>query len=453
MNAAGDTAMSEPLTSRESLLRRESARELLQTIWVVGDQAVVSLASFITTVIVGRVGGRTELGIFVLATTTFWLVTGIPNALTWTPYTSRAPRMSFGRRASYCGSVTIHTMLLTATIAGLFAILGVLPPSWFGQSDWFSTMCLALVPFTLLMMLREHVRRMCMSQVAAFELLSIDVPIAVAQLVFMWILARTGQLTASRALLAAAAACAISAFWFVRHRSELEFRPQRTKLHWSYNLQFGRWLLGVSLVWLLTDPLYRWIVGWQYGLDDLGRFASAQAVVLFINPLLLTASNFGRAVSSNRFATGGMAELRRMTLHATLLLAVVAGTAFVALAAVGGPLVRLIFGEQFSGLGGVVATLCLGMLARIISIPIDASLTALRQGRVMLLAMIMQLAVVIVVGIPLIGNIGLNGVGFTMAIACTLSAAAEWYWFLQFDRVLPPLPMGEGGGEGVLEPI
>jgi O-antigen/teichoic acid export membrane protein len=456
MNAAIENTMSQPLPTRVSLLHRENARDLLQTIWVVGDQAVVSLASFITTVIVGRFCGRAELGIFVLATTTFWLVTGIPNALTWTPYTSRAPRMPFGRRASYCGSVTIHTVLITAAIATLFGIAGLLPSSWFGQSDWFSAMCLALVPFTLLMTLREHVRRMCMSQVAANEMLSLDIPIAVAQLLFMLILARSGQLTANRALLAGAASCSIAALWFVRHRTELDFRPRRAKLHWSYNLQFGRWLLGVSLVWLVTDSMYRWIVGWQYGLDGLGRFASAQAVVLFINPLLLTASNFGRALSSNRYATGGMPELRRMTLQATLLLAAIAGVAFVALAAVGGPLVRLLFGEQYSGLGGVVATLCLGMLARIISVPIDASLSALRQGRAMFVAMIVQL-VVVVVGIPLIGQLGLNGVGYTMAIACTLSAAVEWYWFLQCDRVVLPLPvpvaLGEGRGEGALNSI
>jgi O-antigen/teichoic acid export membrane protein len=434
MTAASENAISDPLATPVSLLRGENARDLLQTVWVVADQAVVSLASFITTVIVGRVGGRTELGIFVLATTTFWLVTGIPNALTWTPYTSRAPRMPFGRRARYCGSITIHTALITATIATLFGLAGMLPSTWLGQSDWFSTMCLALVPFTLLMTLREHVRRMCMAQVAGHEMLSIDLPIAIAQLLFMLMLARSGLLTANRALVAVAAACLFAAVWFVRHRNELDFRQVSTRLHWSYNLQFGRWLLGVSLVWLLTDSLYRWIVGWQYGLDGLGRFASAQAVVLFINPLLLTASNFGRALSSNRLASGGMPELRRMTLQATLLLAVVAGCAFLALAIVGGPVVRLLFGEQFGGLGGVVATLCLGMLARIISVPIDASLAALQQGRAMFLAMIVQLVVVVCVGIPLIGQIGLNGVGYTMAIACTLSAAAEWYWFLQCDR-------------------
>jgi O-antigen/teichoic acid export membrane protein len=179
-------------------------------------------------------------------------------------------------------------------------------------------------------------------------------------------------------------------------------------------------------------------VGWQYGLDGLGRFASAQAIVLFVNPLLLTAVNFGRAVSANRYATGGMHDLRLITIHATLAVSAVAAVAFLALALVGGPLVKLIFGDQFAGLGGVVATLCLGMLVRVAGVPIEASLSALREGKAMLVAMLAQLAVIILAGVPLIAHIGLNGVGYTMALAYGATAAVQWYVFLQCDRQSDP---------------
>src|SRR5262245_23690244 len=412
---------------------RKNARELVQTAWIVGDQAVVSLSSFASTVIVGRVCGREELGIFVLATTMFWLLAGIPNALTRTPFTSRAPRMSSDRRAGYCGSITIHTVLLTLILAAVFGAAGMLPPAWFGQPRWFSTMCLALVPFTVMMTLREHVRRLCLSQVATREILLLDFPIAIAQLVLMLWLARSGQLTATSGLLAVGAACLVCVVWLIAHRAEFQFGRRRAAIHWSYNLQFGRWLLAVSIAWLLADSLYRWIVGWQYGLEGLGRFASAQAVVLFINPLLLTATNFGRALSANRLAKGGMSDLRRFTLQATVLVTIVGGLAFLALAIVGGPLVRILFGERFSGLGGIVATLCLGMLVRVAGVPIDASLAAMREGRTMFIAIIAQLAVVVVAGIPLIAQFGLNGVGYTMALAYGAAAAIQWRRFLQCD--------------------
>jgi O-antigen/teichoic acid export membrane protein len=412
---------------------RKNLRELVQTGWIVGDQAAVSLASFASTVIVGRMCGQEELGIYVLATTMFWLLAGIPNALTWTPFTSRAPRMPADRRAAYTGSVTIHTVVVTLILAAMFGTAGLLPPAWFGQRMWFSTMCLALVPFTVMMTLREHVRRLCLSQVATREILLLDFPIAIAQIGLLLWLARSRQLTANTGLIAIAAACLLSVVWLVVRRSDFQFCRRRTAIHWSYNLQFGRWLLAVSIAWLLADSMYRWIVGWQYGLEGLGRFASAQAVVLFINPLLLTATNFGRALSANRLANGGMSDLRRFTLQATVLVTIVGGLAFLALAIVGGPLVRILFGEHFSGLGGIVATLCLGMLVRVAGVPIDASLAAMREGRTMFIAIIAQLAVVVLAGVPLVAQFGLGGVGYTMALAYGAAAAIQWRRFLQCD--------------------
>lgn len=404
---------------------------------MVADQAIVSLASFISTVIVGRVCGREQLGIYVLATTTFWLLAGIPNALTWTPYTSRAPRMSAGRRAGYCGSVTIHTIVLTLVLSIIFLAIGLMPSAWLGQNEWFSTMCLALVPFTAMMTLREHVRRICMSQVAASDMLLLDAPIGIAQLALLWWLARRGSLTSTSALVAIAAACLICIAWLVAHRREFEFRRRRTAVHWSYNLQFGRWLLAVSIAWLLGDSLYRWIVGWQYGLDGLGAFASAQAVVLFINPLLLTATNFGRALFANRLASGGIQDLRRLTIQSTVLVTLAAGAAFLALAIVGGPLVRMIFGDQYSGLGGIVATLCIGTLVRVAGIPVDASLAALRHGQAMFAAIVMQLAVIIIAGVPLIAYFGPSGVGYTMALAFGATAAVQWRAFWNYQSSEP----------------
>jgi O-antigen/teichoic acid export membrane protein len=424
---------------------RERRAEWARSLWVVGDQAVVSLAGFVTSVIIGRVCGREELGIYALGTTTFWLVAGIPNALAWTPYTSRVPRMAGSRRARYSGSVTIHVALITAAIAAALFLVGVLPASWFGQHNWIRTMCLALVPFTVLMTIREHVRRLCLSQVAVKDLLMLDAPVAAAQVLFLICLAHWGRLTANTAFLAVGAACLFAIVWLVGRRAECEYQPRRAAVHWTYNLQFGRWLLAVSLVWLVADALYRWIVGWQHGLDGLGRFASALAIVLFVNPFVISAVNLSRALSAIRYATGGIGRLRRFAMEATLLMAIAAGVPLLGVAIVGGPLVTLIFGDPFSGLGGVVATLCLGMFVRAIGVPIDACLSALREGRAMLVAMLAQLAVVVVAGVPLVASLGLNGVGYTMALAYGATAAVEWYALIRLaDKGRQSLAAVEG---------
>ena len=49
----------------------------------------------------------------------------------------------------------------------------------------------------------------------------------------------------------------------------------------------------------------------------------------------------------------------------------------------------------------------------------------------MFIAILVQLGIVVVLaGIPLIARFGLNGVGYTMALAYSATAAIQWYWFL-----------------------
>ncbi len=412
--------------------RREGRRELSQGFWVICDQAFISLASFLMTVVVGRIPGtgREELGVYALAVTTFWLLAGIPNSLVWTPYTSRAPRLSAKRRDVYAGSSALHMTLIALAMAGLILVAAMIPIPNLTDNDWFRPMCLALVPFTLMMLFREHIRRFCLTHLYTRDLLLIDIPIAALQLLLLLWLARWNSLTSTTALLSAAAACLPAVAWFYTQRHRFQFNRERAVVHWNYNLVFGRWLMAVSLAWLVADASYRWIVGWAYGLDALGGFAAAQTTVMFISPLMLTVQNFGRALSANRYARGGMAELRHITWHATLLVAATGGAAFLCLAAVGGFVVQFIYGSQYMGLGVVVATLSLGMFTRILMIPIDAAMVTLQQGRIMFIAMFAQLVAVVVAGFPLIFWIGLPGVGYAMALSSAVAGAIQWYTFL-----------------------
>lgn len=398
--------------------------------WIAVDQAIISLSSFLATVIVGRVCGAEALGVFVLAVTTFWLLAGIPNSLVWTPYTSRAPRLSPVRRARYAGSVTAHMALVTAAIAAALLVVALVSVVISSEAAWFSTTCILLIPFSVMMLLREHVRRIYWAHLQVYDLLMIDAPIAIVQITLLLALAWFKLLSVATALLAIGIACAVAISWFVREHRRLEFRSGRVWLHWQYNLRFGRWLLAVSLAWLVGDSAYRWIIGWLHGLDAVGQLAAAQATVMCINPLLLTVQTYGRAVASNQFAVDGIGGLRRVTVNCTLIVAATAGIAFICLAMVGGPLVAWIFGSAYGELGTVVATLSIGMFARFLSVPIDAAMVTLRQGRVMFYAAVAQLIVILGAGVPLMDWLGLNGVGYTMALGFGAATLVQWSAFL-----------------------
>jgi O-antigen/teichoic acid export membrane protein len=410
---------------------RVSRSGLAHGFWVAGDQAVVSLANFLSTVIVGRVCGQEEMGIYGLAVSIFWLAAAIPNALVWTPYTSRAAGLTPRRRAIFAGSVTSHALAVAAVFSVVLLSLSLLPLAGAIDSDWFAAMCIALVPFTIMMMLREHIRRINLADLASRELLAIDLPIALLQMGLLLLLAKLGKLSAATALVAVAIASCVAIVWLVLNRDRFTFRRRHAAIHWSHNQQFGRWLLFVSLAWLLGDSSYRWLVGSIHGLAALGQFSAAQSMVLALNPLLLTVNNLAQALSASALARGGIVELRRAAVRGTLLLFVVAGVGFACLAVIGGTLVELVFGSQFTGLGGAVAAISLGMFANCLQFPVDAAMVALRRGRAMTITALVKLALAIGAGAPLIAWFGLEGVGYAMAVSCLTGAALQWCFFLQ----------------------
>jgi O-antigen/teichoic acid export membrane protein len=408
--------------------------EWVRSLWVVGDQAVVSLAAFLATAIVGRWCGPDELGVYYAAVTIFWLAASIPNALVWTPYTSRAARLPLARRPLFAGSATLHALAIALAMAAALLVVGIMPWPGLDGNTWFTSMCLALAPFTVMMILREHARRITLAHLDVDDLLAIDVPIAVVQLTLLVALAKAGALSAVTALLAIAAACGGAIIWLARRRKRFQFKRSRAAVHWAHNQQFGRWLLFVSLMWLVGDSSYRWIVGQYHGLASLGEFAAAQNIVLCLNPLLLTVMNLTQAMSARRYADGGLAALKQLAVRTTLLLTVGFGIAFVLLAAVGGHLVELIFGARYTGLGPVVVTLCLGMFARVLSMPIDGAMVALARGRVMLIAAVVRLVLIIGMGIVFVSWLGLEGVGYAMALSAAAGAIVQWVAFWQEAR-------------------
>ena len=125
--------------------------------------------------------------------------------------------------------------------------------------------------------------------------------------------------------------------------------------------------------------------------------------------------------------------LWQMTGKATRFVAAGFGILFFLLATIGGSLVHFCFGDQFSGLGWVVAALCMGMYLHVVGSPVEAALSALKDGRALLYASLVRLALILLVGIPLIAWYGPVGVG--LAMSCSALSACVLQWQLLRVRV------------------
>lgn len=391
------------------------------------DQGIVSLTSFAATVAVGRLLGEAPLGVFSLALVTFWLLAGVPNALVWTPYAARAPRLRPAGRAKYAGSVDRQALALGA-LGGVICLAASGVATFTLQPEsWLVPFLASLGVLVFAMTAREHIRRQLIADYRGPELLTFDVLVCLAQAFAFWGVWRAGLLNATTAILALSLGAAIGFCWV--HWSAPRAAARLRRAHLAANWGLGRWLLVVSLAWLCSDAALRWMLVGLHGPDALGDFAAAFTIVMLGNPVIVAMTSLARTYAARVLASDGLGSLLKIAGGWTLVGCIATLPALVFLAQFGGWLVEAAFGERFQAGAQsvwVIVPVALAVCLQAVTIPAEATLTALRQGRWMSAIATARLVAALALGAPLIYARGAEGLAITLAAQNLLALGLSW---------------------------
>jgi O-antigen/teichoic acid export membrane protein len=397
---------------------------------------VVSLASAITTVIVGRACSKEELGIFSFGTTMLWRAMGIPTSLVWSPYAARVVHMGPAAIKRYAGSSAILAIVvgvLQAVVLMLaFGVTQLLGLVW-DIPAWIPKLMLTLAPLLFAATIREHARRTSIADFRGHELLAVDVPIGLVQLGTLLALWHYDLLNFATALLTMAAASGLTALWYVVEWPKLAVHWKLVKLHLKSNLRFGSWLLAVSVAILLCDLILRAMLAQYHGIREVGTFASAYLIVSLINPLFVAATTFSRSLAARVFAEQGRAGLVQFAWRGTAAALILALVATAGIALVGEQLVVLLFDSEFAS-RYVIGAVTLGYCMQGVLIPVEAAQMALEQGRALFAVSILKMAVVLLPGIPLVWWQGAAGIGWTIAVQSVVALVVTLVLFTIVSR-------------------
>ncbi len=416
------------------------------------DQALMSLASFLLTVLVARSCGQEELGYYVFGITFGWLVLGIPNALVWVPYSTKAPQAKTPGHLRTLRGNSLAMLLGLAACATLLPLLAGLIawmiPAWLPQATWLSLAVTYAVPLAVLllsMMLREHIRRQSIAEFRGQQLLAIDLLVFVLQVGIALALFMTGYLTVVNAFYAVATAGAVAAAFLLFSSAEYQVRRRPLAVHAIRNWRFGKWLLIMAMFYLVADVLLRSLLVGFHGAKDLGTYSAAAAIGSLINPLVLAVMVFSRSWAAKVFAATGEPGLARFVAIGTAAAVVGVAIAVVALTTVGPWLLGRLF-DVDDATAPLIAAVSLGWSAQAILIPVEGAQVVLEHGRNLFRVSLMQLILTALIGVPFVWAWGPIGVGLTLA--CRAGAALVYQW-LQFHRSLDgnrrPLPLAFGG--------
>lgn len=401
------------------------------------DQTLASATNFLTGVIIGRACTKEEFGLYTLGFSIVILAIAIQNSLISMPYTVYSSRL---RRDSsfdgYNGGILIQQLVLSVLIVACLISIGIILSLSKIEARGLNSVIWALAATISMILFRQFVRRMFFARLQMKTALLLDLCVGVLQIAGLLFLAHLHILSASTAYLMTGIACAsVGIIWFVSSRKMFTFLLAQMvssfRLHWS----FGKWLLASSLAMMTATQSYLWLLSYFHGTGSTGTFGACIGVVYLINPMIIGTGNFIDPKAAHAYAQGGINEMHRILIKATVLFGIAVAVSSLILILFGGWGVAVLYGDKYTGNGLIVAVLALSNLSFALSIPANSALMAIEHTHIFLKSSLISLFITIFIGSWLVAYYGLIGAAVGLFLTRSSSSIFRWVALTRASRV------------------
>lgn len=405
------------------------------TLLGVMDQVVVSLANFATTVAVGKLAGVTALGEYSLAFTILLLLMTLQDSLIASPYSVVCHQLRRGAQRRLAGNLLLIAAIFAVTCSLVLLATGQIVgeaerPGRFAAVAW--TLALA-VPTALI---RELLRRMALAHLDVRAALGIDIVASVFQIGTLVVMASLASVTSYGALLSIAVGglAGIVTGLIVRRR-EWRIHGPTLPRHLLRALAFGKWLVAARLTSTVHSYVVPWLLGMMIGLEVVGGFTAAFALIAVANPMLIGLLNVMAPQAARAWTTGGARAVEQVVMRGAIMLISVTMLLAVPIAIFAKDLLGALYGSQYRTYGDIGTVLAISLVATVVGIPADHGLRAVQRPAGSFLASCCGLTVTILGTLTLVPVVGLIGGACALSLGSTTSAAGRWLTFRRLVHV------------------
>jgi O-antigen/teichoic acid export membrane protein len=393
------------------------------------DQAVISLANFLATVILARMVSPTELGVYGVGFTSLRLVRSVQEGIVIQPVNTFGASMDLPQFRRYITSASI-IQLCFALASSLAAAVGgwlltrtgndIAGPALF--SLWFTF---------LFWQLQEHLRRVLYTRGEVFHAVLNTTLANAIRLGVLILWAVRGELTGIGGLHAIAwgsLAALIPGLWQTRSYWTLD--SANLIETWRKNWDFGRWILGGTLANWISVEFYPVLTAGLISFAAAGAYRALQNLVAPIHTLLRATDTFLTPRAARLYSANGKPALVR-NLRLIYLVAGVPILAFLLIAVLFPvPLLRLLYGETYLAYSSGMVWMAVFYALLYVYWPLQTALKAARFSRPIFIANLAATGAMFTVGIWMISRWGVYGTIAGQALNALIVALILWTsWF------------------------
>jgi O-antigen/teichoic acid export membrane protein len=405
------------------------------------DQVVVSAASFLTTVIIGRCTDPSQLGAYAIAISVLASAYTMQGSLITLPYSIQLHR-PLGTPAEHAGSSLAHSGLFSA-FATLVLVAAALGLSAYGAPSELEAMTWALAGVMPFALAREFGRRFAFSHLHMAEALMLDLAVAVTQLSILGWLGWTGQMSAVTACGAIGVSCGVAALgWLYLARGEFVIRRDDVRATMKQSWDLGKWLFVNQIMVQVQRYITYWLSAVMVGAAVTGMYAACMSVVSFANPVVFGLFNILAPRSVLAWKEGGGPVLRRQAIQDALLFIAVMTPFCVFVMFAGDEVMRFLYhGEEYEGHGHTITVLALATLVSAAGMPASNALASMERPRVIVAVGGIGAAFTVLLVWLLMTEWGLLGAAYGLLLGNAASSLGLWAAFLALvPRACDPQP-------------
>lgn len=408
------------------------------------DQAVVSATNFATGLAVARVGGKAELGLYMLAWTLLIIANDVFSAIITTPYNIIRPTLDAERQQRYGGSVLLQQLVLSALCA-LMLIVGGGRLGHFGASVQIGRLMTVFASLFVVLVFREFARRMYFAHLEMGQALINDTVACALQLSLVGLLIARGALTAVTAYLAIALAALIPGVaWLWGNRHQLKINTSASFVDFRRNWRLAKWIVGSGVLWAAAMYMYPWLLAWMHGTSATGVWAACYGLVALSNPVLMGFGNYLGPKIALLQGYEGVNAMRGYVYRSSGIFAALLAPIFLIVWIWGDDLVRHLYGPVFAGNEVAIRILAVNVLVAGAVFPFSRGFFTLHRAAIDLAVNVLAIAILFTFGIWLVSAYGVVGaaIGLVMTSSITAVVRAAVFSRVALQRHSPEMDTG-----------
>lgn len=400
------------------------------------DQGALSVANFITGILVARSTTKEEYGIYVLIWSVLMIVQGVHKGIASVPYTIYSPRLNARERTSYLGSILIHTFLMCvlATTAMLVVFYSNKLPHQSESVTIYSALpalALLLTPF----LLRDFIRSVLLAKLNFAGSLKPNLIATVMQVGVVCLLFAKDWVTIDSVLIVLAATNGFAAAVMLYGQHEA-WVVEKGKL-WSdfiKNSNIGKWELANGLTYMAGYQIYPWLILAMLGPNDVAAFGACLAIANLPAPFLRSACAYMLPRMSHGFKDGDLETVMRLLRKSMLVILIPYGLWMLIGAVFGEYITVFTYSDKYSGYSVLLFWLLLRTTIESVAAPLTTALQTIEKIHVTTLSGVVGAVVTLIIGPLSIAWLGVIGAGVTSALAAFVMTGYRWYAIKKYYR-------------------